>query len=267
MAEFDQAWKIMQIADSLMGNYIMIEPGHKLSKYQQINRWVWILGFCLPLILIGSTIYAKQSDIALLLQAVTMFEMYSTGVAMNMNFVFYRKSVRKVLDWCRETQALDNVHTNKTRTFLIKLIRRFATGYFLCFVSITIMPIVVGQLLPNDIYPKFRPPQPFELAIEDRDNWTVYLITCFVQCFGVYYGNIFPFIYFSFFATFTAVFYAYLNIMVDDINEIHQMSPTWAITTGIRSNHDGNIWKLKIMQIVDKYCESVEYVNFIEILL
>lgn len=255
MAEFNKVWKILQTADSLMGNYVMVSPDHKLSKFQRIYRWMWLIGFVLPLIPIVSTIYAKRSDFSLLLQAATMFEQLMTAIPINLNIILHKKSIMKVLEWCTETQVLDNVHMNRARTLLVKLTRRFAIGYALSFFLMTILPMIIGQILPEDIYPKFRPPQPFELAIEDRDNWTIYLITSFMQNIGVFYGSILPYIYICFYSTFCIIFYAYLNTMLDDI---HQISATWATNVEVRSNHDGKIWKHKMCRIVDKYCEGFE---------
>lgn len=36
---------------------------------------------------------------------------------------------------------------------------------------------IIGQFLPEHMYPKYSPPMPYYFPIEDQENWTVFAIT------------------------------------------------------------------------------------------
>lgn len=255
MGDFDSTWKILQILDRLQGSYVINEANQKLIILQRIYQWMWML---VMLLLITSTMIVNRSDLSLALQCAIMLQMYVSAFSMNAVMMTHKKRVTKVLLWCKETQALDNVHMNEARILVGKTVRRFVIYFgFSCF-SVTIAMIIIGQLLPDEIYPKFRPPQPFVLPLEDQDNWKIYIITCVMQFFGVLYVQLLPCSYYSFFSTFGIIFYAYLNTLLDDINEVNEMSKTWTNKLGISSKQGDLEFKVRMNRIAEKYCEGLE---------
>lgn len=256
MTEFNQVWKIFKTLDKLMGNYVMVDPNKKISIFQKIYHWMWLLGFISPLILLTSTIYIymQNYNLSLVLQAATMIIMYLTAIMQNSFILIHKEKMMKVLNWCKKVQALDNIHMNRTRKFLAKVIRRLAVIFFTNGIIISIGMIIIGQLLPDEIYSKYRPPQPFILPVEDHENWTIYSITTIMQCFGMFFGQVLPCLYYSYFCVVCAIFFAHLNIILDDIENIHEMTVNWALMGYSNSKR----FNRKMKNIVEKYCDGLE---------
>lgn len=258
MAEFNTVWKILQTLDRVMGNYVMVDADQKLTILQRIYQWIWLICICCPMLLTISTIVVNFSDLSLVLQSVIVFLLYASAIVTNLDILRYKNNMIKVLHWCKETQALDNVHMNRARIFLVKVVKRLAFFFSFAFFSITILLIIIGQLLPENIYSKYRPPQPFELPVQDRDNWKVYIITCVMQTVGCFYGNVFPCLYYSFFTIFCVTFYAHLNIIFDDIENVCQLRLSTKVNGCFNHGDDGKMFKNKMNGIAKKYCEGLE---------
>lgn len=258
MSEFDTTWKTLQTLDSLLGSYVTIGPDRKLTLFQRVYQWMWMLGLTSITALIISTIIMNHSDISFFLQCAIMFQMYVTCGLMNIVLWIHKNRVKKVLHWCKEMQAMENDHMNQARILVRKTVKRLVLYFGFSFFSISIGLIIIGQILPEEMYPTFRPPLPYELPVEDRDNWTIYIITCGMQTFGVFYAQIFPCFYYSTFSTFGIIFYAYLNTLLDDIKEVNEMSKTWTSKSIDGSNRNYLDFKLKMNGIAEKYCEGLE---------
>lgn len=249
MTEIDVVWKIFKIFDNLLGSYVTVKSEQKLSIFQRIYQWTFVVAMLMMLILISSTIMEKLSDFSMVLQSAIMFQMYAFATILYIILMMHRKSVMKVLQWSKETQALDNVHMNQARLLLVKTIKRFVVFFGFGFFSLTFGTIIIGQILPEEMYSKFRPPLPYELPVKDRDNWTIYIITCSMHVFSVFYAQTFTCLYYSHFTTFGIIFYAYLNTILEDIKNVKST---------FYSKQDDSMFKLKMNGIAEKYCQGLE---------
>lgn len=258
MSEFNTFWKNLHILSTLQGSYVTISDDQKLTKFQQIYQFTWVVCMLNMIFLITSTIIMNRSDLSMVFQCLIMLQMFITGIAMFLNLMLHRKRLRKTLQWAKEKQAMDNVHMSQAVIFSRKIIKYLVYYFGLSWFSVTVGMIIIGQILPENIYPKFRPPQPFELPVRDRDNWTIYSITCIIQVLSVFYSQLQACSYYTFFATFAITFYEYLNTILDDITNFKELSEIWARKTNYNAKQDDSMFKLKLNEITEKYCQGLK---------
>lgn len=218
-SEFNFVWRMLKHYDNFMGYFVMTE---KLNSFQRIYHLVWIIGLGSPIFLGASTAYTQPSDLALLFQSVCLCYLYSTVVIQAIQLLMNKEEYMMALTWIREAESIarDNVHMKKAVTRCVKFVKYFFIYFLIIAFGQSLLVIIIGQLLPDSKYPKFKPPQPFVLPVEDQDNWTIYLITCTMQTLGLVYGGLHTGFYYCMFSVFCIIYFAKVEIILEEINNL-----------------------------------------------
>lgn len=266
--DFNYIWNMLKLSDTVLGNFVMVE---KLNVFQRIYSIAWLLGISSIMFLCASTMYMEPKNLPIFFQSIAVLYMYGTAIIQNALLLKNKVKYMEVLNWCRTLEASerDNPHMMKAVIRNTKIIK-----YSFIYVAISVLvtplitvfqPIIVGQLAPDAIHAKFKPVQPFILPVEDRDNWTVFLITCSIQAFGTFYAFLFPCFYYSMFNTFCSIYFAQMEIILDQINNLlappndaTSSKEAWPEKSTIKPKHD---FFKELTIIIGKYCDIIRY-NF-----
>lgn len=144
--------------------------------------------------------------------------------------IFWNKpEITKMLDWCQKLYEVDQYRhpklltaaifrTDKTCKVTLKLLKW--TRIIICSEAfmITIGFAIIGQFLPDNIYPKYSPPLPYYLPFKNQNTYFACFVTTLLQFIFAYSMGIVTVAYLGLFYTIILHFITSFKIILDAIN-------------------------------------------------
>lgn len=263
--DFTEIWNLIETLACVCGAFQI--------RRQHVNNSYWHTGyqfFCvlaatgLLLMIISTSFYEHQN-----------FSMFVLGISTFICCLFGSMSVEnckrnkdmfwQMMQWCHELYSnVDQVHppqvkclmwTNlkRARETTIRVVKLTTCATVINGFAFAVMPGIIGQFLPENVYPKYKNSFPFYLPLEHRNNWIVFGITLSIEAMAAYFYALAYAFSMSFCSAISIHMYMQLNSALEIVKELKMQLESQEIKQkrlmGEEESVDVSSWLKLVVQI------------------
>lgn len=181
------AWTILYWLDTISGFYILKQS--PLTRKNSIHRISLCILFFISFVLLTSTLFISYNNLLIcIITLCTLIILVAIGCTMY-KYITCSNELKIVFEWLQNVENLHRIEFAKAKENC-NLWIKYLTIVIFVFGSVSVfVTFLIGCIFPGLLFPKFKPPLPFYLPVENHDTWFIYFVTSFLQISAYVQGN------------------------------------------------------------------------------
>lgn len=189
---FDKVWEVIQQTDIAVGLFLFKDTSIKLSRKEKFLAKVVPANATIITILVVSTLIITNFKLINVIFCVSHLTPFVSVYIIILKLKWNKNTLKDLVKWCENLYDVDKKYHELIREIAekhvvlmerrtLKMLKWLKTTLYVEAFGVILGYALVGQLLPEKIYPKYSLPLPYYLPFKDQETYTAFITTLVVQ--------------------------------------------------------------------------------------